>query len=75
MTAETGTTDSKPQWLVVTDLDGTMLDHHSYDVEDARMAVHELQNKQIPVILNTSKTYAETITIRETLGIQDAFIV
>lgn len=75
MTGETGTTDSLPQWLVVTDLDGTMLDHHSYDLEDARLAVHELQDKQIPVILNTSKTYAETITIRETLGIEDAFIV
>ena len=30
---------------------------------------------QIPVILNTSKTYAETMAIRETLGINDAFIV
>lgn len=64
-----------PQWLVVTDLDGTMLDHHSYDLEDARLTVHELQDKQIPVVLNTSKTYAETTTIRETLGIEDAFIV
>ena len=68
-------TVSKPQWLVVSDLDGTMLDHHSYDVEDARVAVHELQDRRIPVVLNTSKTYAETITIRETLGIEDAFIV
>ncbi len=68
-------TVSKPQWLVVSDLDGTMLDHHSYDVEDARVAVHELQDRRIPVVLNTSKTYAETIAIRETLGIEDAFIV
>jgi len=68
-------TGSDTQWLVVTDLDGTMLDHHSYDLEDARKAVHELQDKQIPVILNTSKTYAETIVIRETLAINDAFIV
>ena len=75
MSSETGAIDSQPQWLVVTDLDGTLLDHHSYDLEDARLAVHELQDKQIPVILNTSKTYAETITIRETLGITDAFIV
>jgi mannosyl-3-phosphoglycerate phosphatase len=66
---------SDTQWLVVTDLDGTMLDHHSYAVDDARTAVHELQDKKIPVVLNTSKTYAETITIREALGINDAFIV
>ncbi len=75
MSSETGAIDNRLQWLVVTDLDGTMLDHHSYDLEDARLAVHELQDKQIPVVLNTSKTYAETITIRETLGIRDAFIV
>lgn len=75
MAGKPGVANSEPQWLVVTDLDGTLLDHHSYDMEDARVAVHELQDKQIPVILNTSKTYAETITIRETLGIEDAFIV
>jgi mannosyl-3-phosphoglycerate phosphatase family protein len=75
MAGKPGVANSEPRWLVVTDLDGTMLDHHSYDLEDARVAVHELQDKQIPVILNTSKTYAETITIRETLGIEDAFIV
>ena len=75
MAGKPGVANSEPRWLVVTDLDGTMLDHHSYDLEDARVAVHELQDKQIPVILNTSKTYAETVTIRETLGIEDAFIV
>ncbi|MBT8119789.1 MAG: HAD-IIB family hydrolase [Gammaproteobacteria bacterium] len=75
MASETVMAVSKPQWLVVSDLDGTMLDHHSYDVEDARAAVHELQDRRIPVLLNTSKTYAETIAIRETLGIEDAFIV
>ena len=58
ITGTAGTTDIRPQWLVVTDLDGTMLNHHSYDVEDARMAVLKLQDKHIPVILNTSKTYA-----------------
>jgi mannosyl-3-phosphoglycerate phosphatase len=63
------------QWLVVTDLDGTMLNHHSYDMEATRGAVQTLQEKNIPVILNTSKTYAETITIRNALAIRDAFIV
>ena len=75
MADKTDMKSSKYQWLVVTDLDGTMLDHHSYDVNDARIAVLDLQRKGIPVILNTSKTYAETISIREMLGIQDAFIV
>jgi mannosyl-3-phosphoglycerate phosphatase len=65
----------KMQWLVVTDLDGTMLNHHSYDMEATKDAVRTLQEKNIPVILNTSKTYAETITIRKALAIRDAFIV
>jgi len=63
------------QWLVVTDLDGTMLNHDSYDMEAAREAIKLLQDKNIPVILNTSKTFAETITIRQMLDIRDAFIV
>lgn len=63
------------QWLVVTDLDGTMLNHDSYDMEAAREAITLLQDKNIPVILNTSKTFAETITIRWMLDIHDAFIV
>jgi mannosyl-3-phosphoglycerate phosphatase len=63
------------QWLVITDLDGTLLDHHSYAYAAALTTITELQEKNIPVILNTSKTYAETITIRQTLGLCDAFIV
>ena len=59
----------------MSDLDGTMLNHHSYDVQAAIDAIRTLQEKNIPVILNTSKTYNETISIRKTLGIEDAFIV
>jgi mannosyl-3-phosphoglycerate phosphatase len=66
---------AKVQWLVVTDLDGTMLNHDSYDMEAAREAIKLLQYKNIPLILNTSKTFAETITIRQMLDIHDAFIV
>jgi mannosyl-3-phosphoglycerate phosphatase family protein len=67
--------EDKVQWLVVTDLDGTMLNHDSYDMEAAKAAVHLLQANDIPVILNTSKTYNEIISIRKALGIDDAFIV
>jgi mannosyl-3-phosphoglycerate phosphatase len=63
------------QWLVVTDLDGTMLDHHSYDISAAKDAVDLLQQRGIPVVLNTSKTFAETLEIRVMLGITDPFIV
>lgn len=66
---------SSVQWLVVTDLDGTLLNHDSYSFDAAKKTIALLQKKNIPVILNTSKTYAETITLLQALGINDPFIV
>jgi len=63
------------QWLVVTDLDGTLLNHHTYDTGKTVNTIAELHKKSIPVILNTSKTYAETLSIRSLLNITDPFIV
>ena len=40
--------EGKVQWLVVTDLDGTMLNHHSYDFAAAGVAVHLLQGPVSP---------------------------
>lgn len=67
--------EKRIQWLVVTDLDGTLLNHHSYAFDAALDAILDLQKRNIPVILNTSKTYSETITIRQQLGVIDPFIV
>ena len=67
--------DQGPQWLVVSDLDGTLLNHHDYAFDAAKTAIAELKQKGMPVVLNTSKTYAETVAIREQLAIGDAFIV
>ena len=47
------------QWLVVTDLDGTLLNHHDYDFSAALPMLQRLESAGIPVILNTSKTLAE----------------
>ena len=62
-------------WLVITDLDGTLLNHDSYHFDAAKKTIVDLQKRNIPVILNTSKTYAETITIRQMLDLADPFIV
>ena len=67
--------DQDTKWLVVTDLDGTLLNHHDYAFDAAQAAILELKERAIPVVLNTSKTYAETLTIRDQLGITDPFIV
>ncbi len=46
-------------WVVFTDLDGTLLEHHSYDFSPALPALQLLKKKRIPVIPISSKTHAE----------------
>jgi mannosyl-3-phosphoglycerate phosphatase len=67
--------DENTKWIVVTDLDGTLLNHDSYDYDAALLAIETLKNENIPVVLNTSKTFLETVSIREELAINDPFIV
>jgi mannosyl-3-phosphoglycerate phosphatase len=61
--------------LVFTDLDGTLLDHHTYSFDPALPMLHKLNSINIPVIPNTSKTFAELIELREQIGIEGPFIV
>ena len=68
-------TEDNRQWLVISDLDGTLLNHHDYQYQAALPAIDQLKSKQIPVILNTSKTYPETLKIQKLLGIEAPFIV
>lgn len=63
------------QWLVVTDLDGTLLNHHSYATDNALPAIKKLQKMNIPIIFNTSKTFDEILALQNQLGIHDPFIV
>jgi len=56
-------------WLVFTDLDGTLLDHHSYSAEPARPSLDRLRAAGIPVILTSSKTFAELGQLMLELGI------
>ncbi|MGD2245824.1 MAG: mannosyl-3-phosphoglycerate phosphatase [Candidatus Aminicenantes bacterium] len=45
--------------LIFTDLDGTLLDHDTYSFEPALPALKALKEKNIPLIICTSKTRAE----------------
>lgn len=45
--------------IIFTDLDGTLLDHYSYSFEPARPAIECLRRHHIPLVFNTSKTFAE----------------
>ncbi|WP_394425032.1 HAD-IIB family hydrolase [Vreelandella stevensii] len=55
--------------LVVTDLDGSLLDHHSYDFSPAAPWLARLKQLGVPVIPVTSKTRAELLPLREALGL------
>jgi mannosyl-3-phosphoglycerate phosphatase len=57
-------------WLIFTDLDGTLLDHHSYDHHAALPALQRLREKQIPVTLVSSKTQAELAVLKKRLKLE-----
>lgn len=59
---------------VFTDLDGTLLDHHTYCFSAAIPMLQKLKSMNIPVIPNTSKTFDELIPIRQQLGLDSPFI-
>ena len=61
-------------FLVFTDLDGSMLDHHSYSYQDALPQLRSLEARGIPVIPATSKTRVEIERLREELGNGHPFI-
>ena len=63
------------QLIVFTDLDGTLLDHDTYRFDAAKKALDQLRRDKIPLIINSSKTMAEVLQIKDTLENPDPFIV
>ncbi|MBW1912693.1 MAG: HAD-IIB family hydrolase [Deltaproteobacteria bacterium] len=63
-----------PFFLIFTDLDGTLLDHVSYEWDKARPALDLCRELHIPVIMVSSKTRAEMETIRKELELSSPFI-
>jgi mannosyl-3-phosphoglycerate phosphatase len=63
------------QYLIFTDLDGTLLDHYTYSFQPAVEMLSKLKNANIPVIPNTSKTFAELIFFRQQTKLDTPFIV
>lgn len=63
------------QILVFTDLDGSLIDHDTYDFELARPALDELRSRSIPVIICSSKTRAEIEAYRRRMGLASPFII
>ena len=61
--------------LVLSDLDGTLLDHTTYAFDAARAALEQLRDARVPLVLCTSKTRAEVEPIRAALDNTHPFIV
>ncbi len=64
-----------PPLVVMTDLDGTLLDHDTYSYAPAVPVMSRLKSAGIPLILNTSKTAAELKVLRESLKNVDPYVV
>ena len=61
-------------YIIFTDLDGTLLDHHTYSMEAARPALIRIEETRTPLVLVSSKTRPEIETIRKDLGNRHPFI-
>ena len=66
---------TKPKLLIISDLDGTLLNHENYRWEAAAPALKRLDQAGIPLILNSSKTAPEIRKVRQELGNGAPFIV
>jgi mannosyl-3-phosphoglycerate phosphatase len=62
------------RWLIVTDLDGTLLDHDTYSHAAADPALAEIRRRGIPLVLASSKTRAEMVMLHRELELPDPFI-
>jgi mannosyl-3-phosphoglycerate phosphatase len=60
--------------VIFTDLDGTLLDRITYSFEPAQSALHLIRQKDIPLVLSSSKTRAEMEFYRRKLENGHPFI-
>lgn len=60
--------------VVFTDLDGTLIDHHTYSPRGSMEAIWALARRAAPLVFCSSKTFAEQTFIQEQIGIRQPFI-
>jgi len=63
-----------PEFVIFSDLDGTLLDHRNYSFEPASKALELISSKNIPLILCSSKTRKEIELYRSLLENNHPFI-
>ena len=64
-----------PKFIILTDLDGSLLDHYNYEFEPALEAINLCHEYAIPIIINTSKTFEEVKGLRKEMHIYHPFVV
>jgi mannosyl-3-phosphoglycerate phosphatase len=62
-------------YVVFTDLDGTLLNHHDYSFADALPEIERLKSANIEIVPVTSKTRAELEPLRSQIGLTSPFII
>ena len=60
--------------IVFTDLDGTLLDHYTYQTDAAKETIVTLKFNNVDIVPNSSKTEQEILLIREQLTLESPFI-
>ena len=61
-------------WMIVSDLDGTLLDHDSYSWQPAAEEIARLASHGIPLVLASSKTLAEMRGLAAEMDLHDPLI-
>lgn len=61
--------------IIFTDLDGCLLNKHDYDWSPAAPTLRLLQQRQIPVIMNSSKTVPEMQRLSKELGLHGSTFI
>ncbi len=61
-------------FIIFTDLDGTLLDHDTYEWEKAKPAIELCSELEVPVVLVSSKTRTEMELLRRKMSISSPFI-
>lgn len=61
--------------IIYTDLDGTLLDHHTYSFSESLPAVMAATSIGIPVVFCSSKTRAEIEHLRQAMNVTAPFII
>ncbi len=61
--------------LLITDIDGTLIDHHTYSTKLAKKALDLLAKRNVSVVFCSSKTFDEQRHLQNKLGVNAPFII